>query len=85
MGYSVQYFGNFHTSFRDIEYLGILIMGILANLLGILACLLHGIWDIWYPPPPLYIIQASLTASRMIKCAIFRGDNLRHNIDLVNT
>ena len=29
-------------------------MGIFANLLGILACLLQGIWDIWYPP-----IQAS--------------------------
>ena len=45
---------NILVTFRDIEYLGKLIMGIFASLLGILACLLHRIWDIWYPP-----IQAS--------------------------
>ena len=30
-------------------------MGIFDDLKGIFACLLQGIWDIWYPP-----IQASL-------------------------
>ena len=41
---------------RDIEYLRKLVMGIFGSLEGILACLLPGIWDIWYPP-----IQASFT------------------------
>ena len=45
IGYCVQY----SITFRDIEYLGKLIIGIFANLLGILAYLLQGIWDIWYP------------------------------------
>ena len=40
----------FFSTFRDIENLGNLIMGYL-----LLACLLQGIWDIWYHP-----IQASL-------------------------
>ena len=39
---------------RDIEYLRKLIMGIFDRLKEILACLLQGIWDIWYLP-----IQAS--------------------------
>ena len=37
-------------------------MGIFANLLGILACLLQGIWDIWYPP---------IQASKIIKVNLF--------------
>ena len=45
---------NIFVTFRDIEYLGKINMGIFANLKGILAYLLQGIWDIWYPP-----IQAS--------------------------
>ena len=45
---------NILVTFRDIDYLGKLIMGIFADSKGILACLLQGIWDIWYPP-----IQAS--------------------------
>ena len=53
--YCVQYF----AYFQGYCYLGKSIMGIFASLLGILkviilACLLPGIWDIWYPP-----IQAS--------------------------
>ena len=40
---------NIFITFRDIEYLGNLIMGIFANLYGILARLLPGIWDIGYP------------------------------------
>ena len=47
------WFNIFITS-RDIEYFGKLINVILAYLEGIFACLLQGIWDIWYPP-----IQAS--------------------------
>ena len=40
---------NIFVTFKDIKYLGKLITGIFANLYGILACLLQGIWDIWYP------------------------------------
>ena len=40
---------NILVTFRDFEYSGKLIMGIFASLEGILACLLQGIWDIWYP------------------------------------
>ena len=40
-------------------------MGIFADLLGIFACLLQGIWDIWYPP-----LQASFGEN----CV----NNLRH-------
>ena len=35
--------------FGDLEYLGKLIMGLFASLEVIVACLLQGIWDIWYP------------------------------------
>ena len=40
---------NIFLTFRDIEYLGKLILGLFTRVLGILACLLQGIWDIWYP------------------------------------
>ena len=39
---------NILVTFSDIEYLGKLIMGIFASFKGILACLLQGLWDIWY-------------------------------------
>ena len=45
---------NIFVTFRDMEYLEKLLIGIFANLQGILAYFLQGIWDIWYPP-----IQAS--------------------------
>ena len=38
------------VTFRDIEYLGKLIMAIFASLLGTLARFFQGICDIWYPP-----------------------------------
>ena len=40
---------NIFVSFRAIEYIETIITGIFANLKGILACLLQGIWDTWYP------------------------------------
>ena len=36
---------NIFVTFRHTEYLGKVIMGIFASLLGIFACLLQGIWD----------------------------------------
>ena len=48
------------VTFRDIEYLGKLIMWIFARF-GILACLLQEICDIWYPP-----IQASFKTKSYI-------------------
>ena len=32
-------------------------MGIFVNSKGILACLLQGIWDIWYPPIQSFLIH----------------------------
>ena len=40
---------NIFVTFRDIEYLGKVIIGIFVSLLGILACLLQGISTIWHP------------------------------------
>ena len=40
---------NILVTFRDIEYLVKLIMLIFASLIEVLACLLQGIWNIWYP------------------------------------
>ena len=40
---------NIFVTSKDIENLRTIIVGIFADLLGIFAFLLQGMWDIWYP------------------------------------